>query len=185
MLTAFLLVMGATTTGNTLQWLKEVKHTFDCRQTQALDAALGTSYNRRTSLISGSSWTTQSSINKHNVMPLKFNPTALIPLWKYSKQSDCAFSCCTQHCASIWILFLYKSASGKAVWNAKHKDVDRCRSKPLNVCLLLPTHKLYANTSECWLKVFWRFIESASKNQAVCLSLLPHVSVLHKSFKEK
>ncbi len=113
-----------------------------------LDAALETSYNRRTSLISGSSQTTQSSINRHNVMPLKFNPAALIPLWKHSKQSDCAFSRCTQHCASIWILFLNKSGGDKPVWNAK--DVDQCRSKPLCARLLSHTHKLYANTSECW-----------------------------------
>lgn len=70
------------TTGNTL---KEVKHTLDRRQARPHSerASNGCSlgdYLQQESLIRESSQTTHSSINRHNVMPLKFNPAALIPL---------------------------------------------------------------------------------------------------------
>ena len=74
----------------------------------------------------------RSTDNRHNVMPLKSNPSALIQLWKYSKQSDCAF---------CW----------------QHTTLDQLVSKSaavLNVILCFPTRAKYANASEFWIKLF-------------------------------
>lgn len=69
-----------------IKTLKQVKHEFINKTFY---------YRHPHSGLGGHLWsseTRQSSINRLNLMPLKFNPAALIPLWKYSKQPDCAFS---------------------------------------------------------------------------------------------
>lgn len=122
-------------TGNVDRWWQHhrkhpsVKHTFiintfDCTHTHQSNSG--------GSLTTGghpcSSQTTRSSINRLNVMLLKFNPAALIPL-KYSKQSDCAFSWLQPMPHST--LCFNRSSSFKqisrTVLNGKHKDVDHCR----------------------------------------------------------
>lgn len=106
-------------------------------------------------------------------MPLKYNPTALIPWWTHSKHSDCAFSWLqpilhTTLCLNQNSPFIQLSEQRDS-FKCKRLGHDHCKWKPWYICPVFLVLKLYANTSKCWLKPVFYWISIWTK-LSVCLT---------------